>query len=49
MSFAATWMGLEIVILSTISLTEEEKLILLINKIFKMVQMGLFTRQKQTC
>ena len=48
MSFAMTWMDLEIVILSEVSQTEKYKchMILLICGILKMVQMNLFTKQK---
>ena len=51
MPFATTWMDLEIVILSEVSQTEKEKysVISLICRIFKkMIQMNLFTKQKQT-
>ena len=46
----ATWMDLEIVILSKISQTEEAKchMILLIQGIILMLQINLFTKQKQT-
>ena len=48
--FAATWMGLEIIILSELSQTEKDKyhMISLICGIYKMIQMNLFTKQKQT-
>ena len=47
MPFAATWMDLEIIILSEVSLTEEDKyhMISLICGIQKMIQMNLFTKQ----
>ena len=49
MPCAATWMGLEIIILSEVSQTEKEKctisLIFLWN-LKKKVQMNLFTKQK---
>ena len=51
MPFAATWMDLEIIILSEVSQTEKDKYhtILLIHKTQKkMIQMNLFTKQKQT-
>ena len=50
MSPEATWMDLEIVILSEISQTEKGKYhtILLIQGIFLMLQINLFTKQKQT-
>ena len=49
MTFAATWMNLENVILSEVSQTEKDKcrMILLIYKIKKeMIQMNLFVKQK---
>ena len=49
MPFAATWMDLEIIILSEVSHTEKEKyMISLIYGNLKMIQMNLFTKQKQT-
>ena len=47
MPFAATWMDLEIVILSEVSQTEKDKYhIILYVESKKMVQMNLFTKQK---
>ena len=53
MTFSATGMDLEIIILSEVSQTEKDKyhMISLICRIFKKkrkIQMNLFTRQKQT-
>ena len=50
MPFAATWMDREIIILSEISQTEKDKnhMILLILEFKHMIQMNLFTKQKQT-
>ena len=50
MPFAATWMDLEIIILSEISQTEKDKyhMISLICGIQNMTQMNLSTKQKQT-
>ena len=49
MPFAATWMDLEIIILSEVRHTEKEKyMISLIYGNLKMIQMNLFTKQKQT-
>ena len=50
MPFVATWMDLEIVILSEVSQTQKDKyhMVLLICGIFfKRVQMNLFTKQKR--
>ena len=50
MPFAATWMQLKIIILSEVSQTEKDKyhMISLICTILKLIQMNLFTKQKQT-
>ena len=50
MLFAVTWIDLEIVILSELSQTEKDKyhLISLHMESKKMVQMNLFTKQKQS-
>ena len=50
MPFAATWMDLEIIILSEVSQTEKRKYHIthMWNLILKMIQMNLFTKQKQT-
>ena len=50
MQFAATWMDLEIIILSEVSQIEKDKyhMISLICVIYKKIQMNLFTKQKQT-
>ena len=49
MPFAATWMDLEIIMLSEVSQKEKEKYhISLICGILNMIQMNLFTKQKQT-
>ena len=47
MPFSATWMDLEIVILSEVSQTEKDKYhTAYICNLKKMVQMNLFTKQK---
>ena len=48
--FAATWMDLEIIILSEVSQAEKDKyyMISLICGIQKIIQINLFTKQKQT-
>ena len=49
MSFAATWMDLEIVILSEVGQAEKEKYhITYIWNLIKMIQNNLFVGQKQT-
>ena len=50
MSFAATWMDLEIIILSEVSQAEKDKyhVISLICGILNMTQRNLFMKQKQT-
>ena len=47
--FACTWMDTEVIILSDISQTEKDKyyMISLICGILKIIQMNLFTKQKQ--
>ena len=49
MSFAATWMDLEVITLSEISQKEKDKyhMIPLICGIYNMTQMNLLTKQKQ--
>ena len=49
--FAATWMDLEVIILSEVSQTEKDKypmIPLICGILKKMIQMNLFTKQKQT-
>ena len=49
MPFAATWVDLEIIILSEVSQTEKDKYhITYMRNLKKMIQMNLFTKQKQT-
>ena len=49
MPFAATWMDLEIIMLSEVSQTEKDKYhINYMWNLKKMIQMNLFTKQKQT-
>ena len=45
MPFAATWMDLEIIILSEVSQTEKDKYHLYVES-KKMIKMNLFTKQK---
>ena len=47
--FAATWMDLEIITLSKVNQAEKDKyhMISFICEILKMLQMSLFTKQKQ--
>ena len=49
-SFAATWMDLEIIILSEVSQTEKDKyhMVSLICVVLKKIQTNLVTKQKQT-
>ena len=48
MSFAATWINLDIIILSEVSQTKTDIWYHLYVKSKKMTQMNLFTKQKQT-
>ena len=50
MPFAATWMDLDIIILSEVNLTEKDISydITYMRNLKKMIQMNLFTKQKQT-
>ena len=50
MPFAATWMDLEVIVLSDVSQKEKDKyhMILLICGISKTLKMNLLTKQKQT-
>ena len=48
--FVATWMDLEIILLSEVSQTKKDKYhdITYMQNLKKMIQMNLFTKQKQT-
>ena len=50
MPFAAAWMALEMIMLSEVSLKEKDKfhMISLTCRLQKIIQMNLFTKQKQT-
>ena len=50
MPSAATWMGLQIIILSEVNQKEKDKyhVISLIFRILKIIQITLFTKKKQT-
>ena len=50
MPFAATWMNLEVILLSEVSQTKKHKYYMksLICRALKMIQMNLFTKQKDT-
>ena len=49
MSFAATWMDVEIIILSKVSQTDKDKYhITYMQNLKKMIQINLFTKQEQT-
>ena len=48
MPFAATWVDLEIIILSEVSQTKTNSIYHLYMESKKMLQMNLFTKQKQT-
>ena len=48
MSFSATWMDLEIIILSEVSQRQISYDITYMWNLKKMIQMNLFTKQKQT-
>ena len=51
MPFAAIWMDLDVIILSEVSQTEKDKyhmISLICGILKKMIQMDLFTEQKQT-
>ena len=50
MPFAATWMDLQIIILSEVSQKEKDKyhVISVMCRVLKIIQINLFTKQKQT-
>ena len=50
MPFAATWMDLQMIILSKVSQKEKDKyhMISVMCRVLKIIQINLFTKQKQT-
>ena len=49
MPFAPTWMDLEIIILSEVNQTDKcHKILLIMWNLKKVIQMNLFTKQKET-
>ena len=48
MPFAATWMDLEIIILSEVSLDKHHMISLICGIFLKRIQMNVFAEQKQT-